>query len=123
MSKYEEAFNFYELSDDVVKLNKDNSYTEFIVEFYEKHTHSVSYAVYEVTSWSVENIPEDIDLLFTGNLRWDGCSNINQDEDIVHWCGPEYWSKYCEALENLYKEASSRIQEFDEDYLWENKDA
>jgi hypothetical protein len=71
-------------------------------------SHFIEIRVLEQNSWSTESLDpvvdefdESFELLFSGYLKWDGCSHIHfgdKESRYMHLCGSYHWVQTINAL-------------------------
>lgn len=95
----------------------ENGLPMFKIEVTEKDRASVSFRVYEISCWDMQNKPIESEIYLTGYIKWDGCSHIwFGDEDnegrqngYVHLCGLPFWERHSKMMTNLYDYAKKNI--------------
>ena len=62
---------------------------------------------FEVRGWNmVGDGPDEEDVAFRGDIKWDGCLNLVAGETcMVHICGPEDWAKWHTAIRMIWEAA------------------
>ena len=104
-----------------VVLLEDNGLPLFLIEYGKGNLETdCSFEVFEVMSWSMENIPEEIELYVRGTIKWDGCSHIyfggEQNEDgYIHMCGKHSFVNHCKLMAALWEVVTARIKKFDKE--------
>lgn len=68
---------------------------------------SVSFKVHDTKGTSPDDEP-----IFTGFIRWDGCSNWN-DEGCLHFCGGKEAAEFGALLAIMYDIAQSEMWDMD----------
>ena len=103
-----------------LSLLEENGHVQFIIYMEEDLDYYMNFKVYQVSSWSTNDDPCQMDLYVHGTIKWDGCSHLYfgdeyQDEDgYIYLCGKYYWDLHNKMMTNLYKLASEVIVNFKE---------
>lgn len=99
------------------KKRIDEAYDFFELE-YEYDDYVMSFKVYEIIAITMENEIDEKELYLSGYIKWDGCSNL-EFNDNLHLCGCIYWKKHVKLMEEIYRTAQDCISNFDESQRWE----
>lgn len=91
--------------------------------------YSAEFKVYIISGWStkesiryygdIHQDKRDIEsapVYMSGHIKWDGCSNVQFDEQekcMLHFCGRKDAMKVGELFNRLYEEASKNIERVD----------
>ncbi len=98
-------------------LLKTGEYVEFLIEFEGDTEYSANFKVYEVISWTADDIePSETELYLKGLIKWDGCSHIwfGDSDGYIHLCGKSMWDKHVRVMNAIWELCRTRITSFDE---------
>lgn len=85
----------------------------------EKHSHWIGFNVYHVLGKTESGVrmynrdgyqssPDPVEdrsaaqVMLSGSIKWDGCSNINIDDDPLHFCGRSDVEEFAKLLSAIY---------------------
>lgn len=101
-------------------LLQDSGMPKFLIEYEQGDLEShCDFKVFEVMSWNMENVPENIELYVRGTIKWDGCSHIwfgTEDKDgYIHLCGKHSFVDHCKLIAVLWEVVTAKIKCFDKE--------
>jgi hypothetical protein len=80
---------------------------------------SLNFSVYEINSWHGDDdtpLYDDMELYLTGQIKWDGCSNLYFGEGgHMHLCGKFYFESLKKVLDALWIKAEEEVVKFDKE--------
>lgn len=69
-----------------------------------------------VDSQEQANDLDDAEVYVAGDIKWDGCSNINfpsTETCMTHLCGYGAWMRYAEMMLRVFREVATKIPRLD----------
>ncbi len=107
---------------------KTHLYDQFLIDIDTTLTHTMSFKIYEVNSWDLNNEPLDLELYMTGTIKQDGCSHVwfgdydenNKQDGYLHLCGKHHWELHCKLMMSIYELAEQTIPNLKENEQNEN---
>jgi len=88
-----------------------NNDIEFNISIIEVLSHTIIFKVEKVIGW-IENEPDEFEHFLTGNVKYDGCMNLNF-ESCIHFCTENEINSLSELLQLLRKIASQQLKNWD----------
>ena len=108
---------YVDLYEQIKARAKPIQYADELVTFFIDMTsmtpHVMSFVVYEVGSWDEKNEPIDVEMYLEGDIKWDGCSNVQFQEGYIHLCGVTNWKRHAEMMLAVIDYASKNIEKWD----------
>lgn len=76
--------------------------------------HFIDFLAEMCTSWEVDGTIIEKEKLFSGTMKWDGCSHLSMgdEEGYVHLCGGAAWEDFRKAMEYIESYAT-KVKKFD----------
>ena len=81
----------------------------FVISITKKTSHHIEFSAEKVVSWTIKDEPIDTEKYLSGSVKFDGCSNIEFEDDIMHFCGEKDVIDHCMLMKGIYKMAESEI--------------
>jgi hypothetical protein len=98
-----------------VLLKNGSDHPIFLIQIVEDVEYSMSFEVYDVTSWEMDFSPRSVEQYLKGHIKWDGCSHVwvGDNDGYLHLCGKHYWERHAEVMLKLFEVAENTIERFD----------
>lgn len=94
-------------------LRNEEGWPVALVEITKLEDHYADVAGFLVDSHDPDTLePIDVDELFTGFIKWDGCANYQLGDGYFHFCDAERISLVSQAMRAAYDLAAANIKEF-----------
>lgn len=113
---------------DLNKIIRDVGDYEIVVT--EKHSHWLGFNVYQVISKTAsgvrvynrdgyESSPDPVEdraaaqIMLSGSIKWDGCSNLTIEDEPLHFCGRSSMEEFTALLLAIYSLAAELIPSYE----------
>lgn len=97
---------------------KDDGLINYVLRINDEDlSHLMEFECFECCTWRDKKYcEEDLELILTGFIKWDGCSHVTfgRDQDgYLHLCGKNDWDMFSKLMTEIYKIASETIVSYD----------